>query len=110
MKTKPKPRSKAVIRDEPDELEQHWQQLERREPAFAVMTTAYEKHRQLVRQLREARERAGLTQQEVADRTGTTQAVIARFEKFGRDPRLSTIARYAAVVGLRLELTPSSSQ
>ena len=54
------------------------------------MTTA-----PLVERLVALREQAGLTQSQVAARMGTTQPVIARLEAGGRDPRLSTIERYA---------------
>jgi predicted transcriptional regulator len=49
-----------------------------------------------------SRWRAGLTQTEVARRMGTTQSGIARFESGDSDPRLSTVERYAQVVGVDL--------
>jgi len=55
------------------------------------------------------REQAGLTQSEVAARMGTSQPVIARLEAGGRDPRLSTIERYARTIGADLEVRPSST-
>lgn len=51
--------------------------------------------------------RAGLTQAEVARRMGTTQPALARLERGEADPRLSTIERYAEVVGWKLEASPS---
>lgn len=55
------------------------------------------------------REQAGLTQSEVAARMGTSQPVIARLEAGGRDPRLSTIERYARTIGADLEVRPSTT-
>jgi transcriptional regulator with XRE-family HTH domain len=52
--------------------------------------------------LRAARIRAGLSQAEIAARTGTTQSAIARMESPGADPRLSTVERYAHALGTRL--------
>jgi hypothetical protein len=59
----------------------------------------------LTRQLVAARCRAGLTQQQVADRMCTTASAIARLEAglFHR-PRLTTIESYALVVGCRIEV------
>jgi DNA-binding XRE family transcriptional regulator len=53
------------------------------------------------RELIAARARAGLTQQEVADRMGTTQSTVARLESGKRVPSLRTVQRYAAAVGAR---------
>ena len=56
----------------------------------------------LVARLSEFREELGLTQQVVASRMGTSQPVVARLEAGGRDPRLSTVERYAAALGVDL--------
>lgn len=58
----------------------------------------------LLERLVALREQAGLTQSQVAARMGTTQPVIARLEAGGRDPRLSTIERYARTIGADLEV------
>jgi predicted transcriptional regulator len=59
----------------------------------------------LVAELLAARQRAGMTQIEVAERMWTTPSVISRLEA-GRHarPTLSTIERYAIAVGCRLEV------
>lgn len=56
-------------------------------------------------QLIAARRRSGLTQQQVAERMGTTRSAISRLES-GLDhrPSLTTIESYALVVGCRVEL------
>ena len=58
--------------------------------------------------LRQARERAGLTQEEVARRLETRESAISRSENRAGDIRLSTLERYAAAIGwhLSLELRP----
>jgi DNA-binding XRE family transcriptional regulator len=54
----------------------------------------------LLRQLLEARQRAGLTQEEVAVRMGTTRSAISRLEGSRKHiPALSTLRRYADVLG-----------
>jgi transcriptional regulator with XRE-family HTH domain len=58
--------------------------------------------------LRQARERAGLTQEEVADRLETKKSAISRIENSAGSIRLSTLERYARAIGwqLSLELRP----
>lgn len=53
-----------------------------------------------------ARAESGLTQAEVAARTGTTQSAIARLESpQGRhSPSIATLQRYASALGYRLEV------
>jgi transcriptional regulator with XRE-family HTH domain len=53
----------------------------------------------LVRDLVEQRQAAGLSQTEVAARMGTSQSAVARLEAGGTDIRASTLERYAAAVG-----------
>lgn len=53
------------------------------------------------RELLAARARAGLTQEEVAARMGTTLSAVARLESGKRPPSLRTLQRYAQAVGAR---------
>src|SRR4051794_31414475 len=48
--------------------------------------------------LREARLAAGLTQQELADRLGLAQTVIARWESGTREPRVRAAVRVSEVL------------
>jgi DNA-binding XRE family transcriptional regulator len=59
----------------------------------------------LVAALIEARTRAGLTQEQLARRMKTTQAVIARLEGGGSKPSTRTLERYAEATGSRLRIT-----
>ncbi|GAB4439008.1 MAG: hypothetical protein Fur0044_35650 [Anaerolineae bacterium] len=54
--------------------------------------------------LRQAREAAGLTQEEVAQRLNTTKSAISRIENHADDVRLSTLKRYAEAVGANLQI------
>ena len=58
-----------------------------------------------------ARKRDGLTQEQVAERMGTVQPVIARVESGRQRPSLKTIERYAKATGHRavVSLEPASS-
>lgn len=53
----------------------------------------------LAKTLIAARVKAGLTQEEVAQRMGTTQSVIARLEAGNSLPSLKSLYRYAEATG-----------
>ena len=60
----------------------------------------------LLRHLLDARKRAGLTQEEVATRMGTTRSAICRLEGSRKHlPALATLRRYADVLGCDVEIT-----
>ncbi|WP_153721077.1 helix-turn-helix domain-containing protein [Sporosarcina cascadiensis] len=63
---------------------------------------------EIVAQLISRRIQLGLTQQEVADRAGLKQAAIARLEKEHAIPRLDTLEKVAAALGLRIALIEDS--
>ena len=54
--------------------------------------------------VRQARTEADLTQAELASRMGTTQTAVARLERSGSNPRLSTLRRALAATGRELSL------
>jgi len=55
----------------------------------------------LIRRIVSARAQAGLTQQEIAERMGTTQSVIARLEGGKVSPSIDTLYKYAKAIGVR---------
>jgi transcriptional regulator with XRE-family HTH domain len=55
--------------------------------------------------LRQAREAAGMTQDDVARRLGTKKSAISRMENHANDVRLSTLRNYAEAIGASLEIT-----
>lgn len=96
-----------LVDDERDDLDIEIAARTERNPDYPRILAAAERTRALVRALAAARERAGLTQAEVARRMGTTQPAVARLERGEADPRLSTIERYAEVVGWRVQAVPA---
>ena len=54
--------------------------------------------------LRQAREAAGLTQEELARRLKTKKTAISRIENHAEDIKLSTLERVASALGRRLEV------
>jgi HTH-type transcriptional regulator/antitoxin HipB len=76
--------------------------LKAEDPEFAER---YERGHQAVRlgmMLQLAREDAGMTQEQVAQKLGTRKSAISRLENNAGDLRLSTLQKYAEAVGRRL--------
>ncbi|MGI8700210.1 MAG: helix-turn-helix domain-containing protein [Nocardioidaceae bacterium] len=72
------------------------------DPSVVQRVTAALERRELARRLADGRRDAGLTQSELAKLMGTSQGQVTRLES-GADTRLSTVARYAAAIGMRVE-------
>lgn len=76
---------------------------------FTEAYDALELEYRVAGQLLKARARAGLTQDAVAERMGTTKSAISRLESAGKHtPSLATLQRYARAVGcdLQVKLVP----
>jgi len=54
--------------------------------------------------LRQAREEAGLTQEELARRLKTKKTAISRIENHAEDIKLSTLERVAGALGKRVQI------
>lgn len=54
--------------------------------------------------LKQAREKAGLTQDEVAEQLNTKKTAVSRIENHAEDIRLSTLEKYANAFGKRLKV------
>jgi transcriptional regulator with XRE-family HTH domain len=59
--------------------------------------------------IRASRQGAGLTQTELAARSGTSQATISAYEHGAKTPAPETLARVLAAAGMRLVAVPASS-
>lgn len=73
---------------------------------FAEAYDALDLEYQLASQMLKARSRAGLTQDAVAERMGTTRSAISRLESAGKKhaPSIATLQRYAQAVGCELQV------
>ena len=76
----------------------------RHDPVFPGFREMAERRRAVTDTFVEARSALGLSQTEVAARMGTSQSAVARLESGDADVRLSTLERYAAALGQRLEV------
>ena len=75
-----------------------------RSPSFRRAYDAREEEYAIAGAFIAARTRAKLTQEEVAKRMGTTQAVVARLESGRVKPSTRTLERFAAAAGHRLKI------
>lgn len=87
-----------------DDLEKYIEERKKRDPRFADgFEIGYEQFKIGVI-LRAAREEAGLTQDDLAERLHTKKSAISRIENHAEDIRLSTLKKFAEAVGKRLML------
>jgi len=77
----------------------------RKDPAYVQAYDALEDEFALAAVMIEARSKAGLTQEQLAQRMKTTQAVIARLESGRVKPSTRTLERFAAATGMRLRIS-----
>ena len=84
----------------------------RQRPGFNDAYGSLELEYTVASQMLKARAKAGLTQDAVAERMGTTKSAISRLEGAGRHaPSLATLKKYAAAVGcdLQVKLVPQKA-
>ncbi len=83
------------------EISEKWFQ----NPDFVREYDALEEEFALAHALIGARAQAGLTQEELAQRMGTTQSAIARMESGKGRPSTSTLAKVAKATGTKLRVS-----
>jgi ribosome-binding protein aMBF1 (putative translation factor) len=83
-----------------EELFEEW----RKDPEYVKAYDALEEEFTLAEAFIRARAQADLTQQQVAERMGTTQAVVARLESGRVKPSTRTLERFAKATGTRLRI------
>ena len=82
------------------DVAKHWL----KSPSFRKAYDALEEEFAVAEAFIAARARAGLTQEQLAKRMGTTQAVVARLESGRVKPSTRTLQRFAAATGHRLKI------
>jgi len=55
--------------------------------------------------LKQMREKSGYTQEELANKLDTKKSAISRIENHAEDIRLSTLEKYARVLGMKLQIS-----
>ncbi|HZV65209.1 MAG TPA: helix-turn-helix transcriptional regulator [Telluria sp.] len=77
----------------------------RRRPGFEDAYQSLELEYALANEMLKARAKAGLTQDAVAERMGTTKSAISRLESAGRHtPSIASLKKYASAVGCELQV------
>lgn len=82
-----------------------------KDPEFRAEYEALEPEFAIVQAMIDARRKTGLTQKQLAERTGIAQSDISKFETGGGNPSLRTLQRLAAGMGmvLHIEFRPTAS-
>ncbi|MFN8489555.1 MAG: helix-turn-helix transcriptional regulator [Caldilineaceae bacterium] len=80
------------------------EQRSRRDPDFAAVFERGYSDFKIGVLLRQAREAAGLTQEQVAQSLGTKKSAISRMENQAEEMRLSTLRAYAQAVDAKLQI------
>ncbi len=88
---------------EQDFLDEMISESTERNPQFPQLMEEARQRRELLQMLAALRIAAHITQVRVAQYVRTSQPAVARMEAGGVDPRLSSIQRYAASLGKRIE-------
>jgi DNA-binding XRE family transcriptional regulator len=77
----------------------------RQRPGFEEAYQSLELEYARANEMLKARAKAGLTQDAVAERMGTTKSAISRLESAGRHtPSIATLKKYASAVGCELQV------
>jgi ribosome-binding protein aMBF1 (putative translation factor) len=77
----------------------------RKDPKYVAAYNALDDEFSLAKAMIEARAHAGPTQEQLAERVETTQAVIARLESGRARPSTRALERLAAATGMRLRIS-----
>ncbi|MDE2475731.1 MAG: helix-turn-helix transcriptional regulator [Alphaproteobacteria bacterium] len=75
------------------------------DPEYAREYNALDEEYNLASAMIAARSRAGLTQEQLAMRMKTTQAVVARLESGRVKPSTRTLERFAKATGMRIRIS-----
>ena len=73
-------------------------------PEFAKEYEALGEEYEVVRQIIHARNKAGLTQKELAERIGTRQSNVSRIENGNSNPSIAILKRIADATGTKLQV------
>ena len=75
-----------------------------KDTAFKAEYDALEPEFSIIQAMIDARKASGMTQQQLAEKTGIAQADISKLENGSANPSLRTLRRLAAGMGMQLKL------
>ena len=82
----------------------------RTDPEYVQEYEALEEEFTLAEALIDARTKSNLTQQEIAERMGTSRTAVVRLEGGKSNPSLNTLRRFAEATGTRLRVQFEETQ
>ena len=86
-----------------------WEELKTSGEEEKKFFAAAEETARIINELTEERIRSGISQRQLAEKTGLKQSAIARMESLQRTPRLDTLIRVANALDIKLEITKESA-
>ena len=86
------------------DLTKYIQKRKKKDPEFAKYFDSGYKNFKIGILLRQARENAGMTQEELAKKMDTKKSAISRIENHAEDIRLSTLKKFAHAIGKDIEI------
>ena len=90
-----------------NDVEKYISKRKKKDPKFAQGFEEGYKEFKIGVLLKQAREKAGLTQEQLARKLRTKKTAISRIENHAQDIKLSTIQKVAKALGKNLEITLS---
>lgn len=83
-----------------------------KDPEFRAEFEALEPEFAIIQAMMDARKSAGLTQKQLAEKTGIAQGDISKLESGNANPSLKTLQRLASAMGMKLkvEFLPMNEQ
>lgn len=75
-----------------------------KDPEFKAEYDALEPEFAIIQAIIDARKASGLTQKQLAEKTGIAQADISKLEHGNANPSLKTLQRLAAGMGMKLKI------
>jgi HTH-type transcriptional regulator/antitoxin HipB len=99
----PCPKKEVIMSD----VEKYISKRKKKDPKFAEGFEEGYKEFKIGVLLKQAREKAGLTQEQLAKKLRTKKIAISRIENHAQDIKLSTIQKVAKALGKNLEITLS---
>ncbi|MCD8241368.1 MAG: helix-turn-helix domain-containing protein [Lachnospiraceae bacterium] len=75
-----------------------------KDPEFRAEYDALEPEFSFMQAMIDARRETGITQKQLAEKTGISQSDISKFESGGGNPSIKTLRRLAAGLGMRVKI------
>ena len=87
-----------------DDLEKYIEKRKKKDKDFAANFEADYENFKIGILLKQVREEAGLTQEQLAEKLSTKKSAISRMENHAEDIRLSTLKSYLEALGKKLQI------